>query len=71
LPVHTTGILSCGHQNFKEFAMHPTRNDLPARNRARLEKWLNDAGTSGKFTAVSRDVDKHLWFLEAHLQASR
>lgn len=51
--------------------MHPTRNDLPARNRARLEKWLNDAGTSGKFTAVSRDVDKHLWFLEAHLQAAR
>jgi starvation-inducible DNA-binding protein len=25
----------------KEAAMHPTRNDLPARNRARLEKLLN------------------------------
>lgn len=32
---------------------------------------LGDAGTSDLFTAVSRDVDKYLWFLEAHLQAER
>jgi starvation-inducible DNA-binding protein len=32
---------------------------------------LNDADTSDLFTAVSRDVDKYLWFLEAHLQAAR
>jgi starvation-inducible DNA-binding protein len=30
---------------------------------------LGDADTSDLFTAVSRDVDKYLWFLEAHLQA--
>lgn len=30
---------------------------------------LGDAGTSDLFTAVSRDVDKQLWFVEAHLQA--
>jgi starvation-inducible DNA-binding protein len=30
---------------------------------------LDDAGTSDLFTAVSRDVDQYLWFLEAHLQA--
>ncbi|MGH8141492.1 MAG: DNA starvation/stationary phase protection protein Dps [Steroidobacteraceae bacterium] len=30
-----------------------------------------DAGTSDLFTQVSRDVDKYLWFLEAHLQAKR
>jgi starvation-inducible DNA-binding protein len=29
---------------------------------------LKDAGTSDLFTEVSRDVDKYLWFLEAHLQ---
>ena len=29
---------------------------------------LKDADTSDLFTAVSRDVDKYLWFLEAHLQ---
>ena len=31
---------------------------------------LDDAGTSDLFTAVSRDVDKYLWFLEAHLHAA-
>src|SRR5271165_7266427 len=28
---------------------------------------LGDAGTSDLFTGISRDLDKHLWFLEAHL----
>ena len=30
-----------------------------------------DADTSDLFTGVSRDVDKSLWLLEAHLQADR
>jgi len=30
---------------------------------------LADADTADLFTGVSREVDKHLWFLEAHLQA--
>jgi len=29
---------------------------------------LGDAGTSDLFTGISRDLDKNLWFLEAHLQ---
>ena len=29
---------------------------------------LDDADTADLFTAISRDVDKYLWFLEAHLQ---
>ena len=29
---------------------------------------LGDAGTADLFTAISRDMDKQLWFLEAHLQ---
>ena len=32
---------------------------------------LEDAGTADLFTQISRDVDKYLWFLEAHLQAKR
>ena len=32
---------------------------------------LGDAGTADLFTQLSREVDKQLWFLEAHLQASR
>jgi len=31
---------------------------------------MGDADTSDLFTGVSRDVDKYLWFLEAHLQAA-
>ena len=30
---------------------------------------LNDADTADLFTEISRAMDKHLWFLEAHLQA--
>jgi starvation-inducible DNA-binding protein len=29
---------------------------------------LGDADTADLFTNVSRDIDKHLWFVEAHLQ---
>jgi starvation-inducible DNA-binding protein len=32
---------------------------------------LDDADTSDLFTEVSRDVDKYLWFLEAHLHNGR
>jgi starvation-inducible DNA-binding protein len=31
---------------------------------------LDDAGTSDLFTAISRDVDQYLWFLEAHLHTA-
>ena len=29
---------------------------------------LGDAGTADLFTGASRDIDKQLWFIEAHLQ---
>ena len=29
---------------------------------------LGDADTADLFTGISRDIDKYLWFLEAHLQ---
>lgn len=32
---------------------------------------LDDADTSDLFTEISRDVDKYLWFLEAHLHNGR
>jgi starvation-inducible DNA-binding protein len=32
---------------------------------------LKDADTADLFTAVSREADKQLWLLEAHLQANR
>lgn len=30
---------------------------------------LGDAGTADLFTGISRDIDKQLWFVEAHIQA--
>ena len=32
---------------------------------------LNDADTADLFTEVSRGIDKWLWFVEAHSQASK
>jgi starvation-inducible DNA-binding protein len=32
---------------------------------------LGDAGTSDLFTEISREIDKQLWFVEAHLQSDR
>jgi starvation-inducible DNA-binding protein len=32
---------------------------------------LNDADTTDIFTEVSRGIDKWLWFVEAHTQASK
>ena len=32
---------------------------------------LDDQTTADLFTEISRDVDKHLWFLEAHLQGGK
>ncbi|MBK9314012.1 MAG: DNA starvation/stationary phase protection protein Dps [Acidobacteria bacterium] len=45
--------------------------DLAATTRVAIETSdkLGDADTADLFTGVSRDLDKSLWFLEAHLQA--
>ncbi len=47
--------------------------DFGAKVRAAIEATarLGDAGTSDLFTGISRELDKQLWFLEAHLHAKR
>ena len=44
--------------------------ELAKSTRAAIEKanQLHDADTADLFTGISRELDKSLWFLEAHLQ---
>lgn len=45
--------------------------NLAASTREAIDKAdeLGDADSADLFTDISRDLDKHLWFLEAHLQS--
>jgi len=47
--------------------------DFGAKVRSGIEATarLGDAGSSDLFTQISRETDKDLWFLEAHLHAGR
>jgi starvation-inducible DNA-binding protein len=47
--------------------------DFGAKARAAIDASarFGDADTADLFTGVSRDIDKYLWFLEAHLHAKR
>lgn len=47
--------------------------DFGAKGRAGIDQAtrLGDADTADVFTEVSRETDKNLWFLEAHLAARR
>jgi starvation-inducible DNA-binding protein len=47
--------------------------DFGAKARAGIDQTtrLGDADTADVFTEISREIDKNLWFLEAHLAAKR
>ena len=56
-----------------EFA-HPLdggRAAIVSRSVTETAARLGDADTSDLFTGISREADKYLWFLEAHLHAKR
>jgi starvation-inducible DNA-binding protein len=42
-----------------------------ARNAINQATELEDADTADIFTEISRGIDKWLWFVEAHSQASK
>jgi starvation-inducible DNA-binding protein len=42
-----------------------------ARNTIDQADDLDDAGTADMFTEISRGIDKWLWFVEAHSQATK
>jgi starvation-inducible DNA-binding protein len=49
------------------------RNGLAAAVRLSIDEAaeLEDAGTADLFTEISRGIDKWLWFVEAHSQATK
>jgi starvation-inducible DNA-binding protein len=64
-PLETTrdmDVVSCMVERYANVAAS-TRRAIDAAED------LGDADTADLFTEVSRDLDKHLWFLEAHVQA--
>jgi len=61
--------ISEGHAHLEALADRLADFGKKARAAIAQAAELEDADTSDLFTAVSRDVDKYLWFLEAHLQA--
>jgi starvation-inducible DNA-binding protein len=63
--------ISEGHAHVE--ALSTALADYGAKIRAAIgtADELGDADTADLFTGVSRETDKYLWFLEAHLHAKR
>jgi starvation-inducible DNA-binding protein len=54
-------------------ALSTTLADVAKSMRSSIDRAdeLGDKDTADLFTELSRDVDKHLWLVEAHIQAER
>ena len=68
LPAYPLEAVS-GHEHLEALAEHYGLYAKLARASIGQANTLNDADTADLFTEISRAIDKHLWFLEAHLQA--
>ena len=57
----------------EEAKMYKTDNDIDPSRRLTIDEadGLDDADTADLFTEISRGIDKWLWFVEAHAQASK
>jgi starvation-inducible DNA-binding protein len=63
--------ISAGHEHVAALADRLADFGTKVRAGIAAAAKLDDADTSDLFTAISRDVDKYLWFLEAHLHEDR
>jgi starvation-inducible DNA-binding protein len=70
LPDYPLGIAS-GHEHVNALAHTLASYGENVRNAISQANEINDQDTADIFTEVSREVDKYLWFVEAHIQASR
>lgn len=70
LPEYPLGI-SAGHEHVNALAHTLASYGENARNVIAQADELKDQDTADIFTQISREVDKYLWFVEAHVQAPR
>jgi starvation-inducible DNA-binding protein len=63
--------ISAGHDHVNALAHGLATYGEYVRNAIALTDELNDQDTADIFTQISREVDKYLWFVEAHVQAPR
>jgi starvation-inducible DNA-binding protein len=68
LPEYPTDILE-GMEHVEALADRFAQYGESIRENIDISDHLEDKDTADLFTEVSRDIDKRLWFLEAHLQA--
>jgi starvation-inducible DNA-binding protein len=70
LPDYPLGI-SAGHEHVNALAYTLASYGENVRSVIGQADELRDPDTADIFTQISREVDKYLWFVEAHLQSSR
>jgi len=70
LPEYPLNI-SAGHQHVGSLAHTLASYGENIRKGIRNSEELEDKATADIFTEILREVDKYLWFVEAHLQSER
>lgn len=70
LPKYDRRLLE-GHDHVKALSGAIASAVKPMRAAIDVADKAGDAGTADLFTEVVRDLDKQLWFVEAHAQANR
>jgi starvation-inducible DNA-binding protein len=60
--------ISAGSDHIEALSSALASYGAAARTAINIADKLGDAGTADLFTGISRAVDKHLWFIEAHAQ---
>ncbi|MFO0841967.1 MAG: DNA starvation/stationary phase protection protein Dps [Gemmataceae bacterium] len=63
--------IASGHDHVEALSSALAAFGKQAREAIDKATQLGDADTADLFTEVSRETDKNLWFVEAHLQAER
>ncbi|MBI1346345.1 DNA starvation/stationary phase protection protein Dps [bacterium] len=63
--------ISSGRDHVKALSQALAHFGKTARENVDKADELGDTGTADLFTGISREIDKQLWFVEAHVQADK